>query len=133
MTIPLDALVSPETELYRRVCPSQGRQHLVLDESRGCLRLSSAFFGQPRSSVVIEDQLREEGREPIDIVKSHPEDFLVAITAEAAFDFGQAVERTPTTDEAGHGEIVGKKTGAVKNGLLKRVNWIKAPDDLCSD
>jgi hypothetical protein len=97
------------------------------------MRLSSAFFGQPRSSVVIEDQLREEGRDPLDIVEAHPGDFLVAITAEAAFDCGQTVERTPTLDEPGHGEVVGKKTGATKNRLLKRVSWIKEPDGLCPD
>lgn len=133
MTIPTDAPVPSETRLFRRVRPSQGRQHLVFDHNRNCVRPSSALFGQERTSILLGDCLEEQGREPESVLDDFPEDFLVAVSAELAFALKQVIERTPTNTELAHGEIVGKKTGKVKNAFIRNLVWLKQPEDLCAD
>jgi hypothetical protein len=79
------------------------------------------------------DCLEEQGREPESVLDDFPEDFLVAVSAELAFALKQVIERTPTNTELAHGEIVGKKTGKVKNAFIRNLVWLKQPEDLCAD
>jgi len=58
---------------------------------------------------------------------------LVAVSAELALALEQAIERTPNESEPAHGEIVGKKTGKVKNAFIRNLVWLKRPEDLCAD
>jgi hypothetical protein len=112
--------------------PNQG---LVRDEDRDCVRLSTAIFKtkNQRLSVVIEDTLREEGREPIDALANYSDDFLLAITADIVLKQENSVERTPIDEEPAHADIVGKVTQGKANELCREATWIKAPEDLCPE
>lgn len=132
MSVATDSPVAPKTELYRRIPPT-ANQGLVYDDNRDCVRLSSAIFNTERMSVVIEDTLRSDGREPLDVLNDYPEDFLVAITAELAVKHGQTVERAPEDDEPAHAEVVGKMNKKKARAFCRAAKWIKAPDALCPE
>lgn len=84
-------------------------------------------------SVLLGDTLEEEGREPLQTLAAYPEDFMVAITAAAAAEQGQEVERVPLAEEPAHGEVVGKKTKGRRRALAGTAVWIKAPAMLCPE
>lgn len=132
MTSSNSSTVPSATRLYRRVLPRAGDGY-VLDENRDCLRLSSAVFSGERMSVLLGDTLDDEGREPLQTLVEYPDNFLVAITAAAAREQEQEVERTPLDEEPAHGEVVGKKTKGRKRALAAAAVWIKAPEGLCPE
>jgi hypothetical protein len=82
---------------------------------------------------VVEDQLQEEGRQPLDALTRYPDDFLVAITADLAVKQNHEIERTPEDNEPAHAEIVGKVTGGKAREMCREARWIKAPEGLCSE
>jgi hypothetical protein len=132
VSVAADAPVPPETELYRRIPPILD-QALVYDQNQDCVRLSSAIFNTKRMSVVIEDALRADGREPLDVLERYPDDFLVAIKAALAMDNGQTIERAPEDDEPAHAEVVGKMNKKKARKFCKAVKWIKKPENLCPE
>lgn len=132
MSVAADAPVPPEIELYRRIPPILD-QALVYDKNRDCVRLSSAIFNTERMSVVIEDALRADGREPLDVLEKYPDDFLVAINAGLATEHGQTIERVPEDDEPAHAEVVGKMNTKKARKFCKAVKWIKKPENLCPE
>lgn len=134
MAVANDAPVAPETELYRRVSPRLNIG-LVADEDRDCVRLSSAVFKtkNQRLSVVIEDTLRDEDREPLDALTAYPDDFLVAITADLAVNQEHAIERVPIDEEPAHAEVVGKVTGGKAREMCREARWVKAPGNICPE
>jgi hypothetical protein len=134
VSIAADAPVAPETALFRRVSPAFDIAR-VKDEDKDCLRLSSAVFKtkNQRLSVVIEDKLEEEGREPLDVLADYPDDFLIAIDAGIPMNQGHGIERTPEDHEPAHAEIVGKVSKGQAREMCEMARWIKAPEDLCPE
>jgi hypothetical protein len=132
VAVSADSPVAPETELYRRIPPVLDIA-LVRDENRQCVRLSSSIFNTERMSVVVEDTLKAEGRDPLDVLRNHPEDFLVSITAGLAMEHGQTIERCPEEDEPAHAEVVGKMTKGKARAFSRAVKWVKKPENLCSE
>jgi len=124
--------VADETRLYRRVPPHQN-DGWVRDENRDCIRLSSAVFSPKSMSVLLGDTMEAEERPPLNALEEYPDHFLVAITAGAARAQAQEVNRTPIPEEPAHGDVVGKKTRGRRRALCSEAEWLKAPEDLCSD
>lgn len=132
MTPDDDPSITDDTELYRRVRPLPDQ--IVPDENRGCVRVTSAaFIGQTEMSVVLEDTLRAEGREPPDALRDYPGDFLVALKAGFVREKGQGVVRTPRPEEPAHGDVLGKKTRGTARAFAEAACWIVAPPDACAE
>jgi hypothetical protein len=132
VSVSADSPVAPEAELYRRIPPTLN-QGLVYDTNRDCVRLSSAIFNTERMSVVIEDTLRDDGREPLDVLREYPDDFLVAITAGLVVEHGQEIERAPEAEEPAHAEVVGKMNKKKARAFCRAAKWIKEPENLCPE
>jgi hypothetical protein len=125
-----DPSVADETHLYHRIPPS--RDQIVPDENRGCLRLSSgAFVGKTEMSVVLDDTLRADGRDPSDALANYPGQYLVRFTAAFVRSRNQVVVRSPRADEPAHGDVIGKKTRGVARALAETSCWIVAPEGAC--
>lgn len=124
-----DASIGAETELYRRIVP----QWVVPDHTRGCLRLSSAAFTHEERSIVLEDTLRDSGREPRDALGAYPGEYLASLTAGFVRQHEQIVIRSPTDDEPAHGEVIGSKPKSRRRILAEATRWIVAPDGACPD
>lgn len=62
-------------------------------------------------SVHLGDILEEEGREPGSVIDGQPHS-LVGLSAELVRQQEQTVRRTPTVEDASHGEVHGKKPKA---------------------
>ena len=67
-------------------------------------------------SVVLADIL-EAPQSPSECVTKFPGYGLAELTAGTARRLNQGVAHTPTPEEPAHGSVIGRKTGAVKNGL----------------
>jgi hypothetical protein len=82
--------VSPDTELFRRVSPDQ----VVVDETRRCLRMSSAAFRQSEMSIYLQDVLAAANREPASVIETeaYRKHFLAAFQARVALDLSLEVE-----------------------------------------
>jgi len=122
---------SPETELFRRVSPDQ----VVVDETRRCLRMSSAAFRQAEMSIYLQDELASARREPASVIETaaHRNHFLAAVRVRVALDLFLEVRRSPGDDEA-HGDVVGKKSSHQRDKKLSRAaRWIVAPTHACRE
>ncbi len=123
--------VSPDTELFRRVSPDQ----VVVDETRRCLRMSSAAFRQSEMSIYLQDVLAAANREPASVIETeaYRKHFLAAFQARVALDLSLEVRRSLGDDEA-HGDVVGKKTNQQRDKKLSRAaRWIVAPQSACRE
>ena len=124
----LDEFVPDEVRLFRRV-PSQ---FLVTDKKTGGRRLSSNAFrnnSNPktnRMSIVLEDSLQDS---PESIVEGTAF-LLVALRAGFVREprHAQQIERTPTTIEPAHGDVVGNKTNSIRNSFAAAAEWVVPPE-----
>ena len=128
MTVPPDLDDDPSIEntedLWRRIFPLWW----VHDANLGRTRLSTAAFEdskKPRSpmSVTIASECANA-----DVLLADYDGYgLAAFTAGEARDCRQKVARTPTTDNQAHASVIGKKTGGVKNCLLRAARVLIEP------
>jgi len=127
-----DAPVEDETGLYHRI--PQSPDQIVPDQNRGCMRLSSAaFIGKEEMSVVIEDTLRAMGREPGDILKNFPGQYLVRLAAGFVRRYDQTVQRSPTIEEPAHGDVIGRKPKSVARKFAEAACWEIEPPGACPE
>jgi hypothetical protein len=106
--------------LLRRV----SSQYLVSDDNADRLRVSSAAFkqGGPDGDVSVHlwplvdyDQVARGGREQ----------YLVWLTVGDVRRAGLDVVFTPTDDEPGHCDVVGRKTNAIARHLARASRWVR--------
>jgi hypothetical protein len=132
MTPDDDASVPDECGLYRRILPSPDQ--VVPDENRGCYRVSSAPFLKKREmSVVLEDRLRADGREPSDALRNHPGQYLIRLGAGFVRAHGQIVVRNPQPDEPAHGDVIGEKPRRIARAFAAAACWVVAPPEACAE
>jgi hypothetical protein len=130
MTPDDDASVSDECGLYRRILPLPNQ--VVPDENRGCYRVSSAaFLKKQEMSVVLEDRLRADGREPSDALRNYPDQYLVLLKAGFVRAHGQIVVRSARSDEPAHGDVIGEKPRSIARAFAAAACWIVAPPEAC--
>lgn len=115
-----DASIADDAGLLRRVHPSQ----VVPDANSGGYRLSSAAFTDPNLSIDIEPILLAGRADWHRTLAGFSGYSLVRFSAAAARAVGQAVVRRPLPDNDAHGEVIGKKTTAVKNALCRASDWV---------
>lgn len=120
-------VIPDEAELLRRVHPKQ----IVPDPLTGQPRVSTAAFTDPEMSVDAEPLLAEDKLDWRFSLKDHPGYSLIKFTAFAARQVGQQVVHKPIVGNRAHTEVIGKKTGTVKNHLRDTSKWayLKRPDE----
>lgn len=122
-----DQTILDRAGLWRRI-PSW---HVVYDQNLQRLRPSSAAFddhpnGSPMS-VILGDEVLQEGRTAASLMLSFPGFALAAITAGIARSCQQGVAREPLPDEPAHAVVFGRKSDSVKRQLAKSANWVLPP------
>lgn len=122
-----DPTILDRASLWRRI-PSW---HVVYDQNLQRLRPSSAAFedhpnGSPMS-VILGDDVLQEGRTAASLMRPFPGFALAAITAGIARSCQQGVAREPLPDEPAHAVVFGRKTESVKRRLAKSANWVIPP------
>jgi hypothetical protein len=108
--------------LFRRVSPNQ------LRFEQGVWRPTSAAFKTFEMSVNIESLMIEQGRPPEDTLTDHPGEYLTAITAGSVRPYGYPIVKdTESPNDPAHGLVLGKKTGAFANAMVRGHKWIVEP------
>jgi hypothetical protein len=116
-----DPTIPGDEGLLRRI----HAQQLVPDERHsGRVRVSSAAFRDVELSIVIKSTLLISGRQPADLLQTHPNHALVAITAAKARSLNQAVARDPELDEPAHGVVHGRKSKKCASELANSAEWV---------
>lgn len=123
--IPDDAPVPEDMSLYRRVHPSE----IVWNDNDGCLRPGSGVFKDPEMSVHLDDALQDEGRKPESVLSGKPQHSLVSLTAGFVKSEEQDVRRTPTPDDASHGEVCGSKSQARRKRFARAAQFVVLRED----
>lgn len=118
----LDLAIPDDLILWRRV-PSDKR---VFDPNLGRFRPSSDAFNDHRdgSSMSVYDSRNCEGLEAV--MKDHDGFLLCSFTAGEARIRGMQVVRT-AKGGPGHCEIVGRKTGSIRDKFAKAAVWVVGP------
>jgi hypothetical protein len=78
-------------------------------------------------SVVLDDTLRTQNREPAALIQGLPGFGLVAVTAAEVREEEQRVLRSPVPQEPAHGDVWGPKAPARRRRLAELARWIIAP------
>lgn len=123
-----DLTIDGEADLFRRVPPD----HYKVVDGAFVLR-DGAFKNFPRPelkrmSVVLEDTLAGEGRDPSSLLADEQSAFgVVAIKAKAVRAEEQRVERSPLEDEPAHGDVYGEKPGARRKRFVRAARWVVYP------
>lgn len=122
-----DLSVANPTFLYRWVHPVHIRR-----TADGVQCRDGAFQNFPnretlRMSVVLDDTLRAQNREPASIVQGRPGFGLVAVTAGEVREEEQRVLRSALPQEPAHGDVWGQKAPARRRRLAELARWIIAP------
>lgn len=123
-----DQSVEAPTLLYRWVPPVHIRR---TDDGLECRDGAFKNFPNPeqrRMSIVLEDRLRELGREPDTILEGRPGYGLVALTAAEVRAEEQRVLRSRQPDEEAHGDVWGDKAAARRRRFAQLARWIIEPD-----
>ena len=128
-TVVDDASIGDDCNLLRRV---QIKKHFIVwDHNQERWRPTSASFRDSRDgspmSVVLQDDLVRDGRDIREVLVSHEEFGLAAITAGFAREQNQRIAREPMPDEPAHGIVIGNKKRSDKR-MAKNAQWIIAPN-----
>jgi hypothetical protein len=126
MAVADDPSIPDDLKLYRRINPTV---HMVRDHNLECERISSGAFKPEEMSVILDDTLRDSGREPKDVI-TPAEPHLVTFTAGQVRGVSETLGavRTPRPEECAHADIVGKKTKPIKRELVRLAKWESPPE-----
>jgi hypothetical protein len=124
---PNDPSIDGDLALYRRI-PTI---HVVPDENRGCVRVSSAAFSGEEMSIVLDDTLLASGRNPEGLVDGFADVFLAILRPALARANGQGVVRSPQAIEPAHGDVIGPKSKAVRRLFACEATWSVPPPNAC--
>jgi|ERR1700680_2208486 hypothetical protein len=126
---PDDPSIPNTDRLFRRVPPNQ-----LFTEPDGSQRPTSAVFKNPNLSVNIESLMIEQGRQPEDTLTNFPTDFLTSIIAGNVRVYGyRIVKDTAPPNDPAHGLVLGRKTSAFANAMVRTHRWIVAPPKMRAD
>lgn len=126
---PDDGSIPDSDRLFRRVPRNQLRP---LDD--GSFRPSSAVFKHRELSITIESLLLAQKREPLDVLKDYPDQFLTSILAGDVRKFGLAIIKdTDSPHDPAHGLVLGKKTEGFANAMVRSHRWVVSPNDMQPD
>jgi hypothetical protein len=120
------AVVDPAVLVLRRISPQQ-----IAATPEGGIRISSGAFqntsGTDGMSVVMEDTLRDEGRDAQELVAPYPGFGLVSLTTGLCIEEEQEVQRLPVGEEPVHGEVLGKKSKGRSRRFAAAADWVIRP------
>ena len=118
-----DPSIPDADRLFRRV-----RRNQLFTEPDGTQRPTSAVFKNPELSVNIESLMIEQGRLPEDALSNFPHEYLTSIIAGNVRAYGYPIvkDTAPPNDPA-HGLVLGRKTNAFANAMVRTHNWIVPP------
>lgn len=126
-----DPTIPNGDRLFRRVQPSPNQ---LVTEPDGTQRPSSAVFKDPELSVNIESLMAEQGRSPEDALTGFRGHYLISILAGDVrrydFERGEShpiVKDTAPPNDPAHGLVLGKKTSAFANAMVRAHKWVGAP------
>jgi hypothetical protein len=124
-----DRSIPDADRLFRRVRPNQLRT-----EPDGSQRPTSAVFKNLELSVNIESLMIEQGRPPEDTLTNFPNEFLTSIIAGNVRALGYPIvkDAAPPNDPA-HGLVLGRKTNAFANAMVRTHQWIVTPPKMKAD
>jgi len=122
-----DLSIAGPTMLYRWVPPNHIRRTANGVECR-----DGAFKNFPnpetlRMSIVLQDTLQADHREPASVLGGRAGYGLVAVTAAEVRHEDQRVLRSPLAEEPAHGDVWGIKTAGRRRRLAQRARWIIEP------
>ncbi len=126
--LPDDDPTIPDRErLLRRVPPNL----MIWNENTAAWEASTGAFSNSSDgsgmSVSLSGGLRAEGLSDEEALRGYEGFGLVAITAGLARAQDQGVIRNPTTSDAAHAEVVGRKTKRVKKAFKRNAVWVVGP------
>ena len=118
-----DPTIPDSDRLFRRVRPNQ-----LFTEPDGSQRPTSAVFKNQELSITIESLMTEQGRPPEDTLTGFPGEYLISIIAGHVRAHGYPIVKDcePPEDPA-HGLVLGKKTHAFANAMVRAHRWIVPP------
>ena len=124
-----DPSIPNADRLFRRVRPNQ-----LFAEADGSQRPTSAVFKNPELSVNIESLMFEQGRRPEETLSNFPDEFLTSIVSGNVRAYGYPIvkDTAPPNDPA-HGLVLGRKTHAFANAMVRSHQWIVAPPKMKAD
>jgi hypothetical protein len=118
-----DPSIPNEDRLFRRVRPNQVRTELD-----GSKRPTSAVFKNPELSVNIESLMIQQRRLPEDTLADYRDDYLTSITAGNVREYNYPIVKdTDPPNDPAHGLVLGKKSSAFANAMVRTHKWIKSP------
>ena len=124
-----DPSISNADRLFRRVRPNQ-----LFSEPDGSHRPTSAVFKNQELSVNIESLMVEQGRRPEDTLTNFPHEFLTSIVSGNVRAHGcPIVKDTVPPNDPAHGLVLGRKTNAFANAMVRTHQWIVAPQRMKAD
>jgi hypothetical protein len=121
-----DATIEDGDRLLRRI----PREWVVVDH--GVERPASQAFQDHRNgapmSIALEPVLLELGLPAAAVIQDQVRFRLAAITAGLARQCRQGIRRAPLPGDPSHGEVVGKKTGAVSRAFARNAVWVETQE-----
>ena len=122
-TRPDDATILDSDRLFRRV-----RLNQLFTEPDGSQRPTSAVFKNPELSVNIESLMVEQGRPPEDSLSGFPNEYLTSIIAGQVREYHYPIVKdTDPPNDPAHGLVLGKKTDAFANAMVRAQQWLVSP------
>lgn len=123
-----DTSIDNSTLLYRWVAPAHIRR---TEDGIECRDGAFKNFPNPETrcmSIVLDDALRLQQREPQSILSLRPGYGLVALTAGEVREMEhQRVLRSPRPEEPAHGDVWGDKSAGRRRRLAQMARWIIQP------
>jgi len=125
---PDDPTVDDAVSLYRLLNPTLD---IAWDDDEGRWIVKSSAFqnstGTDQMSVVLGDQLDQDGRSPADARRTKPDWYVVSLIAGDMRQEDQGVLRDPVPEEPAHGNVVGEKGKSRRRRFKDLAVWVVEP------
>lgn len=116
-----DPSIEDTADLWRRITP----EWVVFDENAGTWRITSQAFQDrkdgPMSALIAAEDSIERA------LRAWPSYGIAAFPAGSARNQKLGIKRDPTPADASHAVVFGKKTGGVKNALVRASRLLVVP------
>jgi hypothetical protein len=125
---PDDPTVADATLLFRLLNPEFD---VDWDHDEGHWIIKSRAFqnssGTSEMSVVLGDQMAEDGRPAEDACRAKSDWYIASLTARQVRDEQQGIARAPLPEEPAHGNVLGDKPRSRRKRFSQLAEWVVMP------